>query len=382
MTQRLEGLPSYPLAGIPEARERLRSEGRDVIDLGAGDSGLPVPAPARKALAEAVDRPELQSYAFQSGLPELREAIADFMGERYGTRPDPETEIALLVGSKEGLAHLAFAALDPGDTALLPDPGYAPYLGGSYFADARPHRVPLRAANDFLVPPDAIREAPGRLGLVYLNYPNNPTAAVAELSYLQEIVEAVTERGAVLAWDNAYAEVAFDGYRPAGLLQIEGGMEAGLEFHSFSKSFNMTGWRLAWAVGSARRIGDLTGVKSFFDTGPYLGIQAAGAALLRDAKPHLEANLRALAARRDAAVEAFRSVGFDVPSPKATLYLWAPVPTGEPSLDFVRRVLEEEAVVLLPGAALGEAGEGFVRIALTVEPDRYREAARRIARQL
>lgn len=382
LPDRLRRLPPYPLADVPAIVARLRAEGREVLDLGAGDAGLPVPAAAVDGLREAAARPELQRYAHQRGLPELRTAVADWMERRFGTRPDPSTEVLPLLGSKEGIAHLALAAVEPGDTVLVPDPGYAPYFGGAYFAGARVARVPLREEDGFRVPPERIRAQDGRLRLVYLNYPNNPTGATVDAGYLRELVEAVRERSALLAWDAAYSEVAFDGYRPPGLLEVEGGLAAGVEFHSFSKSFNMTGWRLGWACGSAPLIGALARVKSFIDTGPYLGIQAAGAAVLGKAEPFLAENVRRLRERRDAAVAAFRKAGFQVEPPRATLYLWMPVPGGERSEAFVRRLLEEEAVVLLPGSALGDGGEGYVRVALTLPPDRYPEVASRIRRAL
>lgn len=378
--RRLTGLPAYPLAGIPEVKARLHAEGRDVIDLGAGDCGLPVPEAAVTALREACARPDLQRYAFQRGLPELREAISDWMARRYGRRLDPDREILPLVGSKEGLGHLAFAALDPGDSVLVPDPGYAPYFGGPYLAGAHLERCPLRPEEGFLVPPDRVQACPGNLRLVYLNYPNNPTAAVADLDYVRELARVTADRGALLVYDNAYAEIAFDGFRPPSLLEIDGGLENGLEFHSFSKSFNMTGWRLGWACGGAVWIERLARVKSFFDTGPYLPIQAAGAAVLRDAEGFLKRNVARLAARRDAAVTAFGEAGFDVTPPCATLYLWMPVPTDEGSVQFCRRLLEAEAVVLLPGSALGDAGEGYVRAAFTVPAEKYAEAAERALR--
>ncbi len=378
--RRLATLPPYPLAGIPEARARLLAEGRDVLDLGAGDPGLPVPAAAVEGLREALDRPELHRYGFQRGLPRFREAVAAFMERRYGRPLDPDTEILPLIGSKEGLAHLAFACLDPGDSVLVPDPGYAPYFGGPHFADARVEGVELRPEHGFLVPPEALRRTGERLRLVYLNYPNNPTGATADLDYLEAVASEARRRGAALAWDNAYAEIAFDGYRPPSLVEVEGGLEAGLEFHSFSKSFNMTGWRLGWACGSRRWIERLSKVKSFMDTGPFLAVQHAGAAVLDAAEPFLEEQIRVLAKRRDAAVAALRESGLDVTAPRATLYLWFRVPTGESSRDFALRLLEREAVVLLPGSALGAGGEGYLRAALTLPEDRYGEVARRIAR--
>ncbi len=379
---RIRDLPPYPLADVPTIRARLRAEGRRVLDLGAGDAGLPVPGAAVEALRRAAGDPALQRYAFQRGLPRLREAIAGWMERRYGRRPDPSTEVLPLIGSKEGIAHLGLAFADPGDTVLVPAPGYAPYAGGARLSGARIARAPLLAEEGFLVPPDRIRRADERLRIVYLNYPNNPTGASPDRGYLQAVLEAARARGALLAWDAAYAEVAFDGYRSPGLLEVEGGLEGGIEFHSFSKGFNMTGWRLGWACASADTLAALSRVKTYVDTGPYLGIQAAGAAALEDAESFLAENVRRLRERRDAAVAALREVGLDAAPPRATFYLWIPVPTGEPSLEFARRALEQEALVLLPGRALGEAGEGYLRLALTRPPEEYEEVARRLARCL
>ncbi len=379
-SRRARDLPDYPLADVPGIVARLREEGREVLDLGAGDPGLPVPEVAVEALREAAGDPAMHRYPFQRGLPEFREAVADWMGGRYGRRPDPMEEVLPLIGSKEGIAHFAFVALDPGDRALIPDPGYAPYTGGSALAGAAVERVPLRAEDGFLVPPDRLDAAGPGLRLVYLNYPNNPTGACAGVDYFREVLRRCRRRGAILVHDNPYGEIAYDGYRPPGLLDVPGGIEGAVEFHSFSKSFNMTGWRLGWAVGDRRLIRALSRVKSYVDTGAFLAVQAAGAAVLRDPGPYLARSLETLQARRDAAVDAFRSAGFQVEPPRATLYLWMPVPTDETSEAFCRRVLAESAVVLMPGSGLGEGGEGYVRAALTLPEDRYAEAGRRLAR--
>jgi LL-diaminopimelate aminotransferase len=375
---RLDGLPPYPLQDVPEIRARLRAEGRDVLDLGAGDSGHPIPEVAVEALARAAGEDVYQGYAFQRGLPAFRGEIAAFMGRRFSAEIDPWDEVLPVIGSKEAIALAAFALLDPGDTVLLPDPGYAPYFGGAYFAGARIERVPLRAEEDWLVSPDRIRDAPGRLRLVYLNYPNNPTAAVAGADYLADVVAACAERGATLLYDNAYSEIGFDGYRAPGLLEIEGGREVGLEFHSLSKTYNMTGWRLGWVAGNAERVGALKRVKTFFDTGSFLAMQAAGAAVLEDAEAFIARNVAWLEERRDAAVAALSSGGLEVEVPRATLYLWIPVPGGD-SHGWCRKLLEEEAVVILPGAALGPGGEGYARASLTLAPERYAELTERIA---
>jgi LL-diaminopimelate aminotransferase len=379
---RLLDLPPYPLADVPDIKARLRDEGHTVYDLGVGDAGLPVPEPAVEILREAAMDPELQGYGFQRGLPEFRAAAAAWLQRRFGTSVDAESEILPVIGSKEAIALSAFAMLDPGDTALVPDPGYAPYFGGSFFASARIVREKLQAENGFLVPPERILAAPGRLRLVYLNYPNNPTSAAPEISYLRDVVEACAERGAALLWDNAYSEVTFDGYRAPGLLEVPGGREVGIELHSFSKTYNMTGWRLGWATGSPQLIGALRRVKTFFDSGSYLAIQAAGAAVLRDPDPWIKDTVDSLCLRRDAAVSAFRAAGFELERPRATLYLWLRVPGAETSEAFCRRMLQQAHVVFLPGSAMGEGGEGYVRASLTLPPEAYEAACDRVRQAL
>lgn len=375
---RLEGLPPYPLADVPDIKARLVAEGRTVVDLGVGDPGLPVPERAVATLREVAGNPPLSKYGFQRGLPEYRAAVARWLSRRFETEVDPELEVLPVIGSKEAIALTAFAVLDTGDSVLVPDPGYAPYFGGSYFAGANVIRFELRREDGFLIPPEAIRTAPGRLRLVYVNYPNNPTSAVAEAHYLTEVVAACRERGAVLLFDNAYSEITFDGFRAPGLLELEGGREVGLEFHSMSKTYNMTGWRLGWTTGSRELIAALRRVKTFFDTGAFMALQAAAASVLSDPDEYIRWSLGRLAERREAAVKAFRSAGLDVETPRGTLYLWFPVPTDETADGFCRRLLMDAGVVLLPGSAMGPGGEGYVRASLAIDADRWDEIGRRI----
>jgi LL-diaminopimelate aminotransferase len=379
---RLEGLPPYPLADVPDIKARLIAEGRNVIDLGVGDPGLPVPEAAVETLREAVGNPALSKYGFQRGAPRYRQAIAGWLSRRFDAEVDPDLEVLPVIGSKEAIALTAFAVLDPGDTVLIPDPGYAPYFGGPYFAGADVIRYVLRAEEGYLIPPDAIRRARGRLRMVYINYPNNPTSAVAEADYLQEVVDACRERGAVLLFDNAYSEITFDGFRAPGLLDMDGGREVGLEFHSMSKTYNMTGWRLGWATGDRGLIGALRRVKTFFDTGAFMALQTAGAAVLENPDEYIRFNLDHLGRRRAAAVSAFRDAGLDVTAPRGTLYLWFRVPGQATSEDFCRRLLIDSGVVLLPGSAMGPGGEGFVRASLAIPEDRWEEAGRRIQEAL
>ncbi|MGD2068024.1 MAG: aminotransferase class I/II-fold pyridoxal phosphate-dependent enzyme [Gemmatimonadota bacterium] len=372
-------LPGYPLAEIPAKRRALRERGVDVIDLGAGDADLaPPPAVVERLAAVAAD-PAYSRYPFQLGLPALREALAAWMEARFGVALDPYSQLLPLLGSKEGIAKLPLAVMDPGDAAVVPDPGYQAYRGGVVLAGGEPWLVPLRPGNGFLVPFDDIPEAVARrTRIVYLNYPNNPTTATATLTYLREAVEWCRRHDAVLVHDHAYSEIAFEGYRPPSVLELEEARGVALEFHSFSKTYNMTGWRLGWVAGAVELVGALEKVKTFMDTGVFLGVQAAGVAALESWDSWLSGNVSVFQARRDAVVEGLRRGGFDVRSPAATMYVWVPVPEGEPSADFALRALDETGVVVLPGSALGNGGEGFFRIALTVSEARLREAVERL----
>ena len=377
--ERFRALPPYPLAEMKVIRRRIEAEGGDVIDLGAGDAPLDPPQAVIQALQEAANDQSNSRYAFQLGLPDFREAIAAFMQHRFGVTVDPYTEVLPLLGSKDGIAHLPFAYVGPGDAAIMPDPGYQAYRGPVILAGAEPHMVPLRRENDFLIP---LGEIPAdiveRSRILYLNYPNNPTTATAPDEYLAESIEFCTRNDVVLAYDNAYSEFGFDGYRPRSILEFEGAKDVSLEFHSLSKTYNMTGWRLGWAVGGAEMISALSRVKTFMDTGQYLGIQAAGVAALESWSSWVPSNIDTFRQRRDQAVAAFRSAGFDVDVPRATMYLWIPVPNGEPSEAFALRALETEGVIVLPGVSLGQGGEGFFRVALTADGERLSEAARRL----
>ncbi len=377
---RMTTFPGYPLADVPEIKRSLLAQGVDVIDLGAGDADLAPPPAALEALREAVENPRMHRYAFQLGLPEFREAAAAWMEQRFGVKLDPFREILPLIGSKEGIAHIAFAYVGAGDVTIAPDPGYQPYVGGTLLAGGEPYLVPLRAENDFLIP---LHELPSevvqRTRILYLNYPNNPTAAVAPTWYLKEAVDFCRKHGILLVYDNAYSEIAFDGYRPPGIFEIEGAMECAVEFHSFSKTYNMTGWRMGWAAGRAEAISALARIKSFVDTGQFLAVQAAAKAALESWRHWVPGNAYAFQERRNAACAALCANGFEAHAPKATMYLWVPVPGGE-SEPFARRALLEQGVVVMPGKALGPGGEGYFRVALTQPPDRLFEAARRLGR--
>ncbi len=383
LAKRIGKFPGYPLADIPRRKRELLAAGVDVIDLGAGDADVPPPGVAVEALAEAVKDPAMSRYGFQLGLPAFREAVVRYHERRFGTRFDPMAEVLPLLGSKEGLAHLALATCEPGDLTLVPEPGYQCYIGGALASGSEPFIAPLRPEADFLVELGELpRDVLKRTRLAYLNYPNNPTAAVAPREYLERTVAVCREYDIALAYDNPYCEVTFDGYRAPSIFEIEGAREVALEFHSASKSFSMTGWRLGWVVGNRELIKALTTVKSYHDTGPWLAIQAAGAAVLDRAEALAQETVRLFESRRDATVRALAAAGFDVAVPKATLYLWVPLPEGTPSAEFARQAREEEGVIVLPGSAFGPSGEGFFRIALTVAVERLAEGAERLGKVL
>jgi LL-diaminopimelate aminotransferase len=381
LSRTFDALPAYPLADIPTLKRELRANGVDIIDLGVGDADLPPPPAAVSAVQAAAEDPANSRYSFQLGLPEFREEIAAWSDRRFGVSLDPYRELLPLIGSKEGIFHLPFALLDPGDVTIIPDPGYQAYFGGTVLAGGEPHLVPLRAEHEFLIPLDRIpADVVARAKILYLNYPNNPTTASAPMSYLEEAVAFCRRHDILLAYDNAYSEVAFDGYRPPSILEVPGARDIAIEFHSLSKTYNMTGWRVGWAAGGERWIAALTKVKTFSDTGVPFTLQHGAVAALRSHGEWLPDNLAVFQRRRDAAVEELRAAGFEATAPRASMYLWIPVPGGEASEPYARRLLLEQGVAVLPGSALGAGGEGYFRIALTVSEARLREAAQRMGR--
>ncbi len=383
LAKRLAALHTYPMAELPAIKRRLIEQGVDVIDVGAGDADFPPPPVAVEALARAVQDPAMSRYAFQLGLPAFREAAAAYLQRRFGVTVDPFKQLHPLLGSKEGIAHLAAAVLDPGDVAIVPEPGYAVYHGGTVLAAAEPYGVPLTPRTDFLLeleelPPDVVRRAK----LVYLNYPNNPTAAVAPREYLERTVAFARRHDILIAYDNPYCEITFDGYVAPSIFEVPGAWETAVEFHSLSKSFCMTGWRLGWVVGRAELIAALARVKNYIDTGAFLAVQAAGAAVLAQADTIARGYVEQFRARRDAVLPALESSGFEVESPRATLYVWVPLPEGIASAAFQQRAIEDVGVVILPGSAFGAGAEGFFRVALTTTTPRLVEAAERLGKVL
>jgi len=382
-SDRFDTLPDYPLALIPIRKRALIARGVDVIDLGAGDADLAPPTAAVEALAAASRIPAMNRYGFGLGNPAYREAVSVWMQRRFGVHFDPVTELVPLLGSKEGLSHLALGYVNQADVTIVPEPGYNAYKGGTLLSSGTPYLYPLRPQNDFLVdldeiPDDVLRRAK----ILYLNYPNNPTAAIAPRDYLEQVVRRCRELDILLVYDNAYSEMGFDGYVPPSIFEIDGARDVAIEFHSLSKTYNMTGWRCAWACAKPEFIATLAKVKSYVDTGAFMAVQQAGVAAIESWAEFVPGNVAVFRERRDAAVDAFRNAGFTCQLPKAAMYLWIPLPEGIPSQVFADRLLDDEGVIVMPGTGFGAGGEGFFRISFIASPERLREAAVRAGRVL
>jgi LL-diaminopimelate aminotransferase len=378
---RLRRLPPYLFAEIDRKKREVRSRGVDVIDLGIGDPDLPTPPHVIRALQESALDPENHRYPSYEGLLAFRQAVADWYAKRFGVRLDPESEVLTLVGSKEGTAHMPLAFVNPGDVVLVPDPGYPVYAAGAWFAGGTVHFMPLRRENGFL--PD-LGEIPAevakRAKLMYLNYPNNPTAAVASPEFFREVVEFATRHGVVVCHDLMYSELKFDGYEPPSFLEIEGAREVGVEFHSLSKTYSMTGWRLGFCVGNGSAVAGLGKVKTNVDSGVFQAVQYAGIAALTGPQDAVERYRNTYRERRDIVVKGLRTLGWEVDVPRGTFFVWAPVPKRLDSRTFATRLLEEAGVVVTPGVGFGPSGEGYYRIALTVSSERLAEAMARLTK--
>jgi len=379
ISKKLQRLPPYLFLGIDKAKREARSAGRDIIDLGVGDPDQPTPKHIIEALYQAAQDPVCQRYALDQGMPALRRAIAGWYKRRFGVNLKPDSEILPLIGSKEGIAHFPLAFLNPQDYSLVPDPCYPPYKGGTILAGGKPYLMPLLAANAFL--PD-LKKIPKSIckaaRLMYINYPNNPTAATAEKDFYQEVVEFARKNKIIVLSDLAYSEIAYDGYKPASFLEVEGAGEVALEFHSLSKTYNMAGWRIGWAAGNAQLISALAKVKSNIDSGIFSAVQLAGIAALEGPQEHVKQMCGLYQERRDILISGLKSLGWQVEPPKATFYVWIKVPFKMGSLKFAALLLEKADIVVTPGVGFGKHGEGYMRMALTVPQDMLKEAMERL----
>jgi LL-diaminopimelate aminotransferase len=382
-SKRLRNLPPYLFVEIDKAKRKARSQGRDLIDLGVGDPDLPTPERVVEKLSEAARDVKNQKYALDQGMPALRRAIADWYKNRFNVTLNHETEVLPLIGSKEGIAHLPLAFVNPGDYVLVPDPCYPPYRGSTILADGIPYSMPLLAENSFL--PD-FKEIPLKIRkqakLMFLNYPNNPTAGVANKEFYLKVIDFAFKHNTIIAHDAAYSELSYDGYRPMSFLELDGAKDSGVEFHSLSKTCNMTGWRIGWVCGNKDVISAIAKVKSNIDSGIFSAIQIAGIEALNGPQEHIQ-KMRALyQERRDILCAGLESIGWKASAPRATFYAWVPLPNGSDSRSFAKLLLKRCDIVATPGIGFGTYGEGYIRFALTVSKERIREAIERIKKRL
>lgn len=377
--ERLKRLPPYLFKEIDHRKEEVRAKGIDIIDLGVGDPDLPTPPHIIEASKRAASDPANHRYPSYSGMADFNAAVARWYKRRFNVDLDPGTEVVTLIGSKEGIAHIPLAFINPGDIALVPNPGYPVYHIGTQFAGGEPYFMDLLKENRFLPDLESIsRETAQKAKIMFINYPNNPTAAVANRDFFESIVAFAGEHNVIVCHDAAYSEMAFDDYRPMSFLEVKGAKTVGIEFHSLSKTYNMTGWRIGFAVGCADVISALGQVKSNIDSGAFQAVQIAGIAALEGDQACVEDMRRTYAERRDILVAGLRSIGLSMEKPRATFYLWVEVPQGYTSTEFTGLLLTEAGIVTTPGNGFGTAGEGYIRMALTVDRERIREAVERI----
>lgn len=379
LAERLTRLPPYLFVEIDRKKRAAVAAGKDVIDFGIGDPDQPTHNFIVDAMANAIRDPANHRYSLGRGTNAFREAAAAYLQRRFGLRVDPETQIVALIGSKEGIGHLPLAVVNPGEHVLIPQPGYPVYAAATVFAGGVPYYFPLTAENGWLPDLDAIpSNVADSASILFLNYPNNPTGAVADLDFFRHAVAFAERHNLLIAHDAAYCDLYFDA-KPPSILEVDGAVEHVIEFHSLSKTFNMTGWRIAFAVGCAEAVAALAKIKENVDSGPFGAIQQAAIEALKGAEhPSVKETIRIYRARRDLVVDALNEMGLTAESPRAGFYVWARCPDGYTSMEFVSKLLDEAGVVVIPGSGFGEAGEGYFRIALTVDVDRTRQAMERI----
>ena len=382
-SRRLEAIPPYMFAELERKVAEKKAAGIDVISLGIGDPDLPTPRAVVDAMAAAIADPGTHQYPSNRGTERFRTAAAEFYRDRFGVELDPAAQILPVLGGKEAVAHICLAILDPGTTCLAPDPGYPPYTSGPLFSGADVHYLPLVEENGFLPELDGIADdVLDRARLLFLNYPNNPTGAIADDTLFERAVRLARDRDLIVVHDSAYSEICFDGYRAPSFLETPGALDVGVEIFSLSKGWNMTGWRAGLMAGNVEVVERYRHLKTNLDSGMFEALQRASAAALTEARDFPREMSSVYQRRRDLVTEAFRAIGMEVDPPKATPYFWARVPEGHTSGSFTELVLERAAVVLSPGPAFGPSGEGFVRVSLTVPDERLEEAARRIESSL
>jgi LL-diaminopimelate aminotransferase len=379
--KRINDLPPYLFAEIDRKKRAALARGVDIIDLGIGDPDIPTPSSVVEKLVECASKPVNHRYPSSSGMSEFREAVSSWYQRRFNVNLDPASEVVSLIGSKEGIGNMAVAFVDPGDIVLVSSPCYPVYHIGTAFNGGTNYFLPLRKENKFLPDLDAIpADVAKQAKLLWINYPNNPTAAVADADFYKKVIDFANKHNVIVCHDAAYTEMGYDGYRPMSFLEVEGAKEVGIEFHSLSKTFNMTGWRIGMAVGNPALVGGLAQAKSNLDSGIFQSVQEAGIEALRLGDSIVEPSRKIYQERRDILFDGLRAIGLQCEKPRATFYVWVECPKGLSSADFTTKLLDDAGVVTTPGNGFGDAGEGFVRFTVCVDKERLKEVAERIRR--
>ena len=377
--ERIRTLPPYLFAAIDEMKQKAIERGVDIINLGIGDPDLPTPTPIIERLKQAVDNPSHHQYPSYDGMLTFRTAVAGWYQRRFGVNLDPASEVLTLIGSKEGIGHVPLAFLDTGDVTLVPSPGYPVYPVAASFAGGIPYTMPLLKRNGFLPDFDAIpKDIAGKAKLMFLNSPNNPTSVVADKAFFQKAVAFAKEHSIIICHDAAYSEIYYDGIRPVSFLETEGAMDVGIEFHSLSKTFNMTGWRIGFAAGRKEVIAGLGKVKSNLDSGVFQAIQETGITALESDDRLTEGLRHTYQERRDILVPGLKKLGLELENPTAAFYVWISVPPGFTSASFTAHLLEKAGIVTTPGNGFGDPGEGYIRMTVTTPKERLTEAVERM----
>lgn len=377
--ERLKRLPPYLFKELDRQKEEVRAKGVDIIDLGVGDPDLPTPPHIIEALKSAAQDHTNHRYPSYSGMVDFNAAVAEWYRGRFNVSLDIDSEVVTLIGSKEGIAHIPLALINPGDIALVASPGYPVYHIGTQFAGGEPYFIDLLKENSFLPDLESIpSEVVKRAKMMFINYPNNPTAAVATKEFFDSVVAFADKHDIIVCHDAAYSEMSYDGFKPTSFLEVDGAKSVGIEFHSLSKTYNMTGWRIGFAVGCADLVNALGQVKSNIDSGVFQAVQIAGVAALKGDQACVDQMCRTYQERRDILVGGLRSLGLSVEKPRATFYVWMDVPKGYSSAEFSSRLLSDAGIVTTPGNGFGSAGEGYIRMALTVAKERMKEVVERI----
>lgn len=382
-SERLKKLPPYLFVEIDRAKKKAREEGRDIIDLGIGDPDMPTPNFIIDAMNKAMRDPKNHRYPLDAGLSEFRQTCSKWLKKRYGIDLDPDNEILPLIGSKEGIAHIPLAFVNPGDVVLVPDPCYPPYKSGTWFAGGEIELMPLEEKNHFLPDLKAINHnILHKTRMIFINYPNNPTGAVCDKRFFEHVIDFAKKHNIIVCHDAAYSEMGYDGYKAPSIFEAEGAKDVAIEFHSLSKTFNMTGWRIGYACGNPELISGLAKVKSNIDSGVFFAIQWAARAALENYDRYIKSALKIYEERQDTLVGGLRSLGWNIEKPKATFYVWFKVPPRHTSASFAKELLDKCDIVVTPGNGFGRNGEGYIRMAITVDKKRIKEAIERIRKRL